>query len=56
MRWMGSWVASGFVLFGALLVLFIVTGELVGAVAAVVGLFVNGVFAMSRWRRADDRR
>ena len=56
MRWMGSWVASGFLLFGALLVLFIVTGELVGAIAAVVGLSINGVFAISRWHRADDRR
>jgi hypothetical protein len=56
MKWMGSWVASGFVLFGALLVLFIITGELVGAAAAVVGLSTNGVFALSRWRRADDRR
>jgi hypothetical protein len=55
MNWLGSYVLSGYVLFGVLLVLAIVTGELLGIAAAVAGLALNSIFAVFRWRARDDR-
>jgi hypothetical protein len=55
MKWMGGYVLSGYVLYGVLLVLAIVTGELVGIAAAVGALALNSVFAVARWRARDHR-
>jgi uncharacterized membrane protein YgdD (TMEM256/DUF423 family) len=56
MKWMGSYVLSGYVLFGVGLVLLIVAGgDLLGIAAAVGGLALNSIFAVFRWRARDHR-
>ncbi|MCW3003326.1 MAG: hypothetical protein JWQ20_2624 [Conexibacter sp.] len=55
MNWMGSYVLSGYVLYGVLLVLMIVTGDLVGIVVAIATLALNSIFAVARWRARDHR-